>query len=80
MNILAIDIGTYSIKFVEIKQERKSYVLVDKNEIVLDEAKPHYPNCNTVKDLQREIVANYIQKKPNITSLSFLIPLTKIPQ
>lgn len=74
MNILAIDIGTYSIKFVEIKQERKSCVLVDKNEIVLDEAKPHYPNCNTLKDLQREVVANFIQKKPNDIRIIFQIP------
>jgi Tfp pilus assembly PilM family ATPase len=74
MNILAIDIGTYSIKFIELKPERKALLLVDKNEIVLEEVKPHYPNITSNKDLQREIVANYIHKKPNDTKIIFQIP------
>lgn len=74
MNILAIDIGTYSIKFLEIKPERKNLLLIDKAEIILEEAKPHYPNIQNIKDLQKEIVANYIQKKPNDTRVIFQIP------
>ena len=74
MNILAIDIGTYSIKFFEIKPERKSLSIVDKNEIILEDMKAHYPNITNLKDLQREIVANYIIKKPNDLRIIFQIP------
>jgi Tfp pilus assembly PilM family ATPase len=74
MNILAIDIGTYSIKFLEIKPERKSLTLIEKNEVIIEEAKPHYPNIQNLKELQKEIVANYIQKKSNETRIIFQIP------
>ena len=41
MNILAIDIGSYSVKFTEIKPERKTNVIVNQEELILDE-KPKY--------------------------------------
>ena len=63
MNILAIDVGSYSIKFVEVRPERKNLILIDKNEIILDEVKSHYPNALTLLDLQKEVVAGFIQKK-----------------
>lgn len=74
MNILAIDIGSYSIKFIEVRPERKNYVLVEKQEIILDEVKPHYPNILGVSELQKEIIANYIQKKPNDIRIIFQMP------
>ncbi len=58
MNILAIDIGAYSVKFIEVRPERKNYVLVEKQEIILEEVKPHYPNITNLSDLQREIITN----------------------
>ena len=48
MNILAIDVGSYSIKFVEVRPERKNLILVEKNEIILDDAKVHYPNAQSI--------------------------------
>ncbi len=74
MNILAIDVGSYSIKFIEVRPERKSYVLVEKQEIILDEVKPHYPNITALADLQKEIISNYIQKKPNDIRIIFQVP------
>ncbi|MBC7427091.1 MAG: pilus assembly protein PilM [Bacteriovorax sp.] len=74
MNILAIDIGSYSIKFIEVRPERKNYVLVEKQEIILDEVKPHYPNITVLPDLQKEIISNYIQKKPNDIRIIFQMP------
>ena len=65
MNVLAIDIGTYSIKFIEVRTERKNLVLVEKNEIVIDEARAHFPQASTIKELQKEIVSKFIQKKTN---------------
>jgi general secretion pathway protein L len=74
MNILAIDIGSYSIKFIEVRPERKNYVLVEKQEIILDEVKPHYPNIKGIAELQKEIISNYIQKKPNDIRIIFQMP------
>jgi len=74
MNILAIDIGSYSIKLVEVKTERRNLLLVDQSEIILEEMKAHYPNAQSIKELQKEIVANYIQKKPNDIRIIFQIP------
>lgn len=74
MNILAIDIGSYSVKFIEVRPERKNYVLVEKQEIILDEVKPHYPNIQNVHDLQKEIISNYIQKKPSDIKIIFQMP------
>ena len=74
MNILAIDVGSYSIKFVEIRPERKNLILVEKNEIILDEARAHYPNIDNIQQLQREIVANYIQKKSSELKIIFQVP------
>lgn len=74
MNILAIDIGSYSIKFIEVRPERKNYVLVEKQEIILDEVRPHYPNITSLPELQKEIITNYIQKKPNDIRIIFQMP------
>lgn len=74
MNILAIDIGAYSIKFLEVRPERKNLVMVDKQEIILEEVKPHYPDFEKVSDLQKEIIVNYIQKKPSDIKIIFQVP------
>lgn len=74
MNILAIDIGSYSIKFVEVRPERKNLILVEKHEIILEEAKSHYPNAQTLGELQKEIVASYIQNKSSELKIVFQVP------
>jgi Tfp pilus assembly PilM family ATPase len=78
MNILAIDIGSYSIKFIEVSPERKNYVLVDRQEIILEEVKPHYQNVNGIDELQKEIISNYLQKKPNDIRIIFQMPNTML--
>lgn len=74
MNILAIDVGSYSIKFVEVRPERKNLFIVEKQEIILDEVKVHYPNALTLIDLQKEVVATFIQKKNNELKIIFQVP------
>ncbi len=74
MNILAIDIGTYSVKFVEISSERKSLVLLEKTEIILEDSRVHFPNTQTTRELQKEIVSNFIQKKSNDLKIIFQLP------
>ncbi|MBP9680482.1 MAG: pilus assembly protein PilM [Bacteriovorax sp.] len=74
MNILAIDVGSYSIKFVEVRPERKNLFIVEKQEIILEEAKVHYPHAISLIDLQKEIVASFIQKKANDLKIIFQVP------
>jgi general secretion pathway protein L len=74
MNILAIDIGSYSVKFVEVRPDRKNFVLVEKQEIILDDVKPHYPDAKTISELQKEVISNFIQKKPNDIKIIFQVP------
>lgn len=74
MDILAIDIGTYSVKFVEVRTERKNLILLEKHEIILDEAKVHYPNVHTLNELQKEVVANFVHKKTGDVKIVFQIP------
>ena len=74
MNILAIDVGAYSVKFIEVRPERKNFILVEKQEIILDEVRPHYPNLSNLLELQKEVINNYVQKKPADTKIIFQIP------
>lgn len=74
MNILAIDIGSYSIKFYEVKSERRNFVLQEKHEIVLDEIRAHYPNIQNTTELQKEVVANFLQKIAHETKVIFQLP------
>lgn len=74
MNILAIDIGSYSIKFYEVKSERRNFVLQEKHEIVLDEIRAHYPNIQSTTELQKEVVANFLQKIAHETKVIFQLP------
>lgn len=74
MNILAIDIGTYSVKFTELKPERKSFIVIDQQELIIDDIRCHYPEIDDVTILQKEIVANYIQQKTNDVKIIFQLP------
>lgn len=74
MNILAIDVGSYSIKFIEVRPERKNLNLVEKNEIILDDAKVHYPNAQNLSELQKEVLTAYIQKKSVELKILFQVP------
>lgn len=74
MNILSIDIGSYSVKFTEIRPERKTNQIVNQEELVLDDIKCHYPNIQDLPTLQKEIVANFVQKKAKDCNIIFQIP------
>ncbi len=74
MNILAIDVGTYSIKIIEVRSERKNLIIIEKQEIVLEDAKVHYPNIVNLSELQKEVLASFIQKKSGDLKIIFQIP------
>src|SRR6476646_982413 len=74
MNILAIDVGSYSVKFIEVRPERKNLVLIEKHEVVLDEARSLYPDIQSTTELQKEIVASHIHKKASDLKIVFQLP------
>lgn len=74
MNILAIDIGSYSVKFIEVRPERRNYVLVEKNEVIIDEVRSLYPHITNPVELQKEIITQFIQKKPSDIKIIFQMP------
>jgi Tfp pilus assembly PilM family ATPase len=60
MNILSIDLGTYSIKFTTLRSERKALVVEKAHEILLDDIRDQYDDELNLYQLQLEIVRDYI--------------------
>ncbi len=60
MNILAIDVGSYSVKFLQFKQERKQLFLIKAHEVIIDEAKEKWSSELDLHPLQAEIVKNFL--------------------
>ncbi len=56
MNLLVVDIGSYSIKFLHFMQERKLFHLIDVDEIVVDEVRGKYSDDLDFYNLQAEII------------------------
>lgn len=74
MNILAIDMGTYSIKLVEFRPERKNLLVVEKHEFILSDFFEEFPNAKNTSELQKEIIIQYIHKKITELKIIFQIP------
>ncbi|MBT3584990.1 MAG: pilus assembly protein PilM [Halobacteriovoraceae bacterium] len=60
MDILSIDIGSYSLKFLETRFERKQLSLINFHEIVLDKVRKQYKDGLTNEELQLEIIQEYL--------------------
>ncbi len=61
MNILSIDTGTYSVKFLEFRQERRHLVLDHMQEVILGEVANDYDEDLSIEELQEEIIKAYLQ-------------------
>ncbi|MCR9206209.1 MAG: hypothetical protein NXH75_16625, partial [Halobacteriovoraceae bacterium] len=88
MKYLAIDLGSYSVKTMLIKLERKQLELLDVGEFVLEELKSELDPEGTTRSLHRTLVENIIPKDfegktifqlPNhlITSRHLNLPVTQ---
>lgn len=75
MNILAIDIGTYSLKFYETSYERRRLQLISKDNIVLSEIKKEFPEAKTIRELQLSIIREYLNGEDFEGKIIFQIPL-----
>lgn len=88
MKYLAIDLGSYSVKTMLIKLERKQIELLDIGEFVLDELKEELDPEGTTRSLHRILVQNIVPEDfegktifqlPNhlITSRHLNLPITQ---
>jgi len=62
MNILTVDIGTYSVKFLEVKLERKSVNVLDSQEVIIAKVQHQLPQDSTIEDVQYEIINSYLKQ------------------
>lgn len=61
MNILAIDIGTYSVKFIEFQMERRALSIVEASEVPLNEIAKQFDPLTTIEQLQAEVIQSYLE-------------------
>lgn len=73
MNILAIDIGTYSVKFLIASIERKSVAIKDYDEIMIDRVKSQL-STNIEEDIPYEIIKQYLSETPFEGKIIFQLP------
>lgn len=65
MNIIAIDRGSYSIKFVEGRLDRKSFQIDHVQEVAIENIRKQYNDPElTLTDLQDDIIAAYLEQTP----------------
>ncbi|MBL7666175.1 MAG: pilus assembly protein PilM [Bacteriovoracaceae bacterium] len=74
MNILAIDIGSYSVKFVEAFVEKKKTTILSSSEIVLDQYRQKNTTVVEQQELQFEIIKEYLAKISANVRIVFQVP------
>ena len=87
MNILSIDAGSYSVKFLHFNIERKQFILLGAHEVVISEVESQLPPGLSLDEQHAEIIKSFlgegfegktVQKIPNayITSRYLTLPVT----
>jgi hypothetical protein len=61
MEILTIDLGTYSVKFLHGSIERKQFRLIDATEILMSEVANDFSDDATIEEMQLEVVKHYLE-------------------
>jgi general secretion pathway protein L len=64
MNILSIDIGSYSIKFLTTDIEGKKLVYNNHKEIIIEQAKKQYSDELSFQSIQFNIVRDFLKNNP----------------
>lgn len=63
MNILSIDIGTYSVKFIETKQERKHLVMQNFQEVFVKDFITEDDENFSIVNIQNRIIEKFLQDR-----------------
>jgi Tfp pilus assembly PilM family ATPase len=61
MELLTIDLGTYSVKFLHGSIERKQFRLIDATEILMSEVAQDFSDEATIEEMQLEIIRHYLE-------------------
>ena len=59
MNILSIDLGTYSVKFYNCSTERKNIVINNYNEIIIDKVRNQLDPEATINEIQLRLFHHF---------------------
>ena len=60
MNHLYIDFGHYSVKFIEIRPDKKMPKVVNHHEVILDKVRPQLDANLTDEELHLEIATSFL--------------------
>jgi Tfp pilus assembly PilM family ATPase len=74
MNILTVDIGSYSVKFLEVKLERKSVNVLDCQEVIIAKVQPQLSDEATLEDIQYEIINSYLKQSGFEGKIMYQLP------
>ncbi|CBW26136.1 putative membrane protein [Halobacteriovorax marinus SJ] len=62
MNILAIDLGSYSVKFYECRLERKQLKYLGHREVIIAKIRSQFAPETTTNEIHNEIVKSYLKQ------------------
>jgi len=74
MKVLAIDLGSYSIKFYEASLDRKKISFIHKHEIILDKIEQQMDLSDDLIQAQLDLIHNYLGKKEYEGKMIFNLP------
>lgn len=65
MNILAIDLGTYAVKYAFCVLEKKQIIVQSQGLVVIDEIRKDLPEDLSLEEIQLDIVKNFVNEFPD---------------
>jgi general secretion pathway protein L len=75
MDVLIIDLGSYTIKFLQIFVDRKQVSILNHHLVYLDRVRPQLKPELTVLEIQHEIISSYLKNNPFEGKIIYQIPV-----
>lgn len=75
MIFLALDVGTYSVKAVEFRIDRKRVHIVNHQEFLLSKVREQFGQDFTIEEIQQEVIKLVLAKYNDISKLIFQVPI-----
>jgi general secretion pathway protein L len=74
LNILSIDVGSYSIKFLEAFVEKKRVTILNTFEVIISEYRKGHPEITELYDVQASAIRDYVDKLEGTFRIVFQAP------
>lgn len=78
MNIITVDAGNYSVKFLHGKLEQKKLNIFDNHEVVIESVRSQFPEDASLEEIQHTIIHQYIEQANFDGRLVFQFPSTSL--